>query len=33
MDAFCRCDGQWRKDMLERGIAISDQTIAGRASW
>jgi Protein of unknown function (DUF2817) len=33
MDAFCPFDGQWRKDTLESGIAITDQAIAGLASW
>jgi hypothetical protein len=33
MDAFCPFDGQWRMDTLQRGIAITDQMIAGLTSW
>ncbi len=33
MDAFCPFDGQWRKDTLATGLALTDQALAGLAAW
>jgi hypothetical protein len=33
MDAFCPFDGQWRKDTLTSGLALTDQAIKGLAAW
>ncbi len=33
MDAFCPFDGTWRQDTLRSGLKLTDQAIAGLASW